>query len=106
MFGPPKSPRVKGSLHPRFEEILTPEGERMIVRRAATLPPAIRPENRNPIALQQLVKEMTSIDELLSAISVAAVETYASANQAPVELRNQARDPMCVLIAIWTGPRQ
>src|SRR6476469_1526542 len=25
MFGAPKSPRVKGSLHPRFEEILTPE---------------------------------------------------------------------------------
>ena len=25
MFDPPKLPKIKGSMHPRFEEILTPE---------------------------------------------------------------------------------
>ena len=25
MFGPPKAPKIKGIMHPRFDEILTPE---------------------------------------------------------------------------------
>ena len=32
MFDPPKSPRIKGSMHPRFEEILTPEALAFIAK--------------------------------------------------------------------------
>jgi len=32
MFDPPKSPRIKGSMHPRFEEILTPEALAFVAR--------------------------------------------------------------------------
>ncbi len=32
MFDPPKLPRIKGSMHPRFEEILTPEALAFVAR--------------------------------------------------------------------------
>ena len=32
MFDPPKLPRIKGSMHPRFEEILTPEALEFVAR--------------------------------------------------------------------------
>ena len=56
MFGPPKAPKVKGIMHPRFDEILTPEALAFVAkldgaacrppRRAAGRPPRARQAHR------------------------------------------------------------
>ena len=72
MFGPPKSPRVKGSLHPRFEEILTPEALAFVAkldgahsgRRAELL--AARRERGKRISAGEPVDFLTSTAEIRS----------------------------------------
>ena len=72
MFGPPKSPRVKGSLHPRFEEILTPEALAFVAkldgahsgRRAELL--AARRERGKRISAGEQVDFLTSTAEIRS----------------------------------------
>jgi hypothetical protein len=47
-----------------------------------------------------------SIDELITASSVAAIEIYGSVMSAPVELQRVAGSQGCGIIAIWTGSRR
>ena len=91
------------------EEINTKEGELAVKRMAAMLPRQNHPndeEIRQGTARFDYLAQRQSIDELISHGSIAAIEVYASANQAPVEFRNEAMVPSCAILAIWTGPRQ
>ena len=88
------------------EEVSTPEGEAEVKRKAMMLPPSVQPEMRNGTARREFIEERQSIDDIVNPGTIAAIEAYASANQAPVEFRNQAMTPSCALVVIWTGPRQ
>lgn len=46
-----------------------------------------------------------SIDELISGLSVAAIEIYPSAAGAPPEIQRAAGTESCGIVAIWTGDR-
>ncbi len=60
-------------------------------------------ENRvNPPPASSLV----SVDQLIPANGVAAIEIYSSAASIPVELQRSAGGATCGLIAIWTGRRR
>ena len=48
----------------------------------------------------------TSVDELMSAFSVAAMELYPTAAAAPIELQRAAGNGWCGILAIWSGARQ
>ncbi len=89
-----------------IEELGTPEGEYEIQKRARFLPPTVAPEDRMPTARRQYAEELQSIDEILSPGSIAALEVYATASQAPPEFRLHAKVSSCALIVIWTGARQ
>lgn len=47
-----------------------------------------------------------SVDELISAMSVAGIEIYPTAAGAPVELQRAAGNGACGIVAIWSGSRQ
>lgn len=87
------------------EEVGSPEGAAEIDRRARLLT-NLEPEMRVPTARREFINDRQSIDDLVSPGTIAALEVYASANQAPVEFRNQAMTPSCALVVIWTGARQ
>lgn len=89
-----------------IEELATREGETEVGRIAVTLPPNVAPEMRRMEARRIFVEGRQTIDDLVSPGTIAAIEVYGSANQAPPELRIHAREPMCALVVIWTGPRQ
>jgi hypothetical protein len=59
-------------------------------------------ENTNPPPISTLM----SIDDLVQAPSVAAIEVYASANSIPAELQRAAGNTRCGIVAIWTGSRR
>jgi uncharacterized protein (DUF433 family) len=88
------------------EEIVTREGEMALHNIARMLPASMEPEERVAAARREFISSRQSIDDLINPGTIAALEAYASANQAPVEFRNEALSPTCALIAIWTGPRQ
>jgi hypothetical protein len=48
----------------------------------------------------------TTVDELLSAQSVAGMELYPSAAAAPIELQRAAGNGWCSILAIWSGDRR
>jgi len=52
------------------------------------------------------VSSLTSIDDLIPANGVAAIEIYSSAASIPVELQRSLGSGACGLIAIWTGRRR
>lgn len=88
------------------EEASTPEGESEIRRKSIMLPASVQPEMRMGVARREFIEERQSIDDIVNPGTIAAIEAYASANQAPVEFRNQAMTPSCAIVIIWTGPRQ
>jgi hypothetical protein len=91
------------------EEVYTQEGESEVQRNALLMPRIAHPDDasiRADMARRDFLDRRQSIDELINPASISAIEVYASANQAPVEFRNEATNPSCALIAIWTGPRQ
>jgi hypothetical protein len=88
------------------EEIATPEGEQELMRMKLMLPASIQEEERLGVARREFINARLSIDDLISPGTIAAIEAYASANQAPLEFRNEAMTPSCAIIAIWTGSRQ
>jgi hypothetical protein len=94
--------RAKGMV----EEISTREGELELLRIAQMMPPSVEQERRVPAARREFIADRVSIDDLVNPGSVAAIEAYASANQAPIEFRNEAMNPTCALVAVWTGSRQ
>lgn len=60
-------------------------------------------ENRtNPPPVSTLI----SVDDLVQAPSVAAIEIYASVASIPSELQRSAGNVQCGLVAIWTGSRR
>lgn len=48
----------------------------------------------------------TTVDDLLSAQSVAGMELYPTAAAAPIELQRAAGNGWCGILAIWSGGRQ
>ncbi len=53
----------------------------------------------------RFLQSRQSIDELISALSVAAIEIYPSAAGAPTEIQRAAGTEACGIIAIWSGDR-
>jgi hypothetical protein len=47
-----------------------------------------------------------SVDDLISAMSVAGIEVYPTAAGAPIELQRMAGNGACGIVAIWSGGRQ
>lgn len=56
-------------------------------------------------ATQQFLQERQSIDDVVTSLSVAAIEIYATAASAPAELQRVAGPTSCGIIALWTGSR-
>lgn len=52
------------------------------------------------------VSTLTSVDDLVTAQSIAAIEIYASVASIPSELQRTAGNVQCGLVAIWTGRRR
>lgn len=55
---------------------------------------------------QRFLNGRTTVDELLSAQSVAGMELYPVAAAAPIELQRAAGNGWCGILAIWSGNRQ
>jgi hypothetical protein len=51
-------------------------------------------------------RSLLTVDELVSASTVAAIEIYGSSIAAPAELLQMAGLKSCGIVAIWTGPRK
>lgn len=77
-----------------LEEAYTPDGQREIQRLGG---------GDRGYAL--FMAGRSSIDDVVNAISVQAIEVYASAAAAPVELQRAAGPAPCGILAVWTGPR-
>jgi len=66
-----------------------------------TLEELMEPKRRRPDP-----RTLMSVDELVSASSVAAIEIYGSSISAPAELLRVAGLASCGIVAIWTGARR
>jgi len=75
-----------------LEEAYTPDGQREIARLGG-----------GERGYRQFMAQRQSIDDIVIAATVQAVEVYANAASAPVELQRAAGSSPCGLIAIWTG---
>lgn len=82
--------RVTGTV----EEAYTIEGQEEIRRLGG-----------GPQAYARFLQGRQSIDELISAHSVAAMELYASAGGAPSDIQRAAGGGACGILVIWTGGR-
>lgn len=56
--------------------------------------------------IEEFLRARQTIDEIVSALSVAAIEIYASVNSAPADLQRSLSAEACGIVAIWTGSRQ
>lgn len=77
------------------EEIYTREGQDEIQRLGGRLNGTAR-----------FLAGRQSVDDLISALSVAGIEIYPTAAGAPVELQRAAGNSACTIVAIWSGNRQ
>jgi hypothetical protein len=77
------------------EELYTWEGQREVARLGG---------GQRGVELFLAVR--TTVDELISAMSVTAVEIYGNASTAPTELLQNAGSDPCAIVAIWTGSRR
>lgn len=57
-------------------------------------------------AIAGFLRLRSSLDDLVTAHSVAAIEIYSSIAAAPAELQRNAGPSGCGIIALWTGTRQ
>lgn len=55
---------------------------------------------------QRFLASRTTVDDLISAQSVAGMELYPTAASAPIELQRAAGNGWCGILAIWSGGRQ
>ncbi len=55
---------------------------------------------------QRFLASRTSVDELIGALSVSAMEIYASAAGAPSDMQRTAGSSACAILVIWSGGRQ
>lgn len=84
------------------EELATREGEddvRELMRKYAS-----RPEARD-LAEREYLQSRMSIDEIVTSLSIVAVEIYGSLASAPAELQRNAPSYACSLVVVWTGRR-
>jgi len=65
----------------------------------------IRRLGGGPTAYARYLQGRQSIDEVIGAHSVAAMELYASAAGAPAEIQRAAGGAACGILVIWTGGR-
>lgn len=65
----------------------------------------IRRMGGGPQAYARFLQGRQSVDELISAHSVAAMELYASAGGAPADIQRAAGGGACGILVIWTGGR-
>lgn len=82
------------------EEVLTRSGEAEALRRARASGKSYQQ------VIDEMISERLSVDDLLPAASVTAVEIYASAASVPVELQRNMSSESCGLVAFWTGARR
>lgn len=54
----------------------------------------------------RFLSSRTSVDELIGALSVSAMEIYASAAGAPSDMQRTAGSQACAILVIWSGGRQ
>lgn len=70
----------------------------------------LRRASGNPVAQEAAISGFlrlrSSLDDLVTAHSVAAIEIYSSIASAPAELQRNAGPSGCGIVALWTGPRQ
>lgn len=66
----------------------------------------IRRMGGGPQATARFLQNRLSVDEIISTLSVAAVEIYPSAAGAPPEVQRAAGASACGVIMIWTGDRK
>ncbi len=59
-----------------------------------------------PMATARFLQSRQSVDELISTLSVSAIEIYPTAAGAPPEIQRTAGSSACGIIVIWTGDRQ
>ncbi len=85
-----------------IEEFFTDDGQREIER----LMPSVPGPDKYANATALFLKGRQSVDELVSAHAIVAIEMYASMAAAPVELIRAADPESCGLIALWTGSRR
>lgn len=76
------------------EEVYTPEGQEEIRRMGG-----------GPQASARFLQNRQSVDELLSAFSVSAMEIYPSAAGAPADIQRAAGGAACGILVIWSGGR-
>lgn len=77
------------------EELYTREGQDEVRRLGG-----------GPQGTARFLASRTSVDELLSAQSVAGMELYPTAAAAPIELQRAAGNGWCSILAIWSGDRR
>lgn len=57
-------------------------------------------------ATARFLASRTTVDELISALSVSAIEIYASASGAPSDIQRTAGSAACAIVVLWSGGRQ
>lgn len=85
------------------EEILTREGEQEIQEMMRQ--PRYRGPGGRMMAERDFLSQRLSIDDIVTSLSVAAIEIYSSAAGAPPELMRNVSGETCGLVVAWTGPR-
>lgn len=76
------------------EEVYTPKGQEEIRRLGG-----------GPQGTNRFLQGKQSVDEIISAFSVAAMEIYPSAAGAPIEIQRAAGGAACGILVIWSGGR-
>ncbi len=76
------------------EELYTREGQEEVRRMGG-----------GPIATSRFLQGRTTVDELISGLSVAAIEIYASAAGAPIDIQRTAGSNACGIVVLWSGGR-
>ncbi len=84
------------------EEFFTDDGQREVER----LMPMVQGPDKYANATALFLKGRQSVDELVTAHAVVAIEMYGSLSAAPAELLQAAGPESCGLIALWTGSRR
>lgn len=76
------------------EDLYTREGQEEVRRMGG-----------GPAATSRYLSSRTTVDDLISALSVAAIEIYASAAGAPVDIQRTAGSSACGIVVLWSGGR-
>jgi hypothetical protein len=89
------------------EEILTRDGEieiQEIMRQSRMM--RYTSSERRVMAEREFLSVRNSIDDIVTSLSVAAIEIYSSVAGAPPELLRNTPGETCGLVVVWTGSRR